>query len=260
VPAAVRQITAVVAIGAIGSTALAASGSGAVSAVASKSVSVVSSPSSHRVVEGGPVGAAMPPAGPAKTKQAAPAAKPAAHRPASTVAAKPKRVGRWIPSGTGMWIYEWKKSNGGNAAHVVSRARSAGLTHLFVRTGSTHDHYTGAGVLRQLLPATAHTNIKVIAWDFPQLKNPRKDALRLAYAAYAEQSAHVPHVAAVAPDIETRAEGTRDTAARITLYLTTLRRLLPRNVAILTAVPWPSSARVGRYPYATVAAHSDVLQ
>ena len=184
------------------------------------------------------------------------------HRPATAVAkAKPIRrpAARWLPSGTGMWLYEWRKSQGGNAAKVVARARAAGLTHLFVRTGSTHDHYTGAAMLHRLLPATAHTNIKVIAWDFPELKNPTKDARRLAMAAYADYHAHVPHVAAVAPDIETRAEGAHSSAKRVAIYLAALRRLLPRNVAILTTVPWPSSERVGRYPYKTVAARSDAL-
>jgi hypothetical protein len=148
-----------------------------------------------------------------------------------------------------MWIYEWGKSNGGNAARVVSRARSTGLTHLFVRTGSSHDHYTGGALLKQLLPATAHTDIKVIAWDFPELDNPVKDAWRLAYAAYAGYNTPgVPHVAAVAPDIETSAEGTNTSARTVSIYLATLRRLLPRDVAILTTVPSISFLRRYKLP------------
>jgi hypothetical protein len=130
---------------------------------------------------------------------------------------------------------------------------------LFVRTGSTRDGYTGGALLRALLPATAHTDVRVIAWDFPELKHPNKDAWRLAYAAWADYRAGVPHVAAVAPDIETRAEGAHSSAGRVAAYLTTLRRLLPPGVSILTTVPWPSSSRVGRYPYKAVAAHSDAL-
>jgi hypothetical protein len=158
-----------------------------------------------------------------------------------------------------MWLYQWEKSNGGRAASVVARARAAGLTHLFVRTGSTHDGYTGTGVLRALLPATARTGVHVIAWDFPELKRPARDAARLAHAAWQDRRGSAPHVSAVAPDIETPAEGTRTTAKRVRYYLATLRRLLPRDVAILTTVPWPSSHRVGRYPYGTVASRSDAL-
>jgi len=258
VPAAVRQITAVIAIGAIGATALAATGGGSAGVTATAALPVASTPSQHRVVEGRSVQSV--PAGTSSAKHPAAAPKAVVHRPGTpAAAAKSKPAARWIPSGTGMWIYEWRKSNGGNAARVVARARSAGLTHLFVRTGSTHDHYTGGPVLHQLLRATAHTDVKVVAWDFPELKNPARDAWRLAYAAYADYHANVPHVAAVAPDIETGAEGTHTSAKRVAIYLATLRRLLPRNVAILTTVPWPSSARVGRYPYQAVAARSDAL-
>jgi hypothetical protein len=194
----------------------------------------------------------------------APAAKPATHTPAGQASNTSshrgtKRPARWVPSGTGMWLYEWNKSNGGNASAVVARAKSVGLTHLFVRTGSTRDGYTGGALLRALLPATAHTDVRVIAWDFPELKHPNKDAWRLAYAAWADYRAGAPHVAAVAPDIETRAEGAHSSAGRVAAYLTTLRRLLPPGVSILTTVPWPSSSRVGRYPYKAVAAHSDAL-
>jgi hypothetical protein len=262
VPAAIRQITAVVAIGAIGATALAATGTSAASVVASASVAGPVAPGVQRQAQSRPVGDVHAGTSAGKLPAAA-AAKSAVRRPTAktttAVKAKPKAVSRWIPSGTGMWIYEWNKSNGGNAASVVARAKSAGLTHLFVRTGSTHDHYTGGPVLHQLLPATAHTNIKVIAWDFPELKNPKKDAWRLAYAAYADWHSNGPHVAAVAPDIETRAEGTHSSGLRVAIYLATLRKLLPRNVAILTTVPWPSSSRVGRYPYKAVAARSDAL-
>jgi hypothetical protein len=261
VPAAIRQITAVVAIGAIGASALAAASTTHAGALAAAATSSPVAPSTHRQAEGRPVGTvhATSPTQSAK-HPAAVTSKPAVRRPTTGVSVAAKPAKRWIPSGTGIWIYEWKKSNHGNAGSVVARARSAGLTHLFVRTGSTHDHYTGGRLLKQLLPATAHTNVKVVAWDFPALKNPAKDAWRLAYAAYADyRNPNVPHVAAVAPDIETTAEGTHTSAKRVTIYLTTLRRLLPRNVAILTTVPWPSSSRVGRYPYKAVAARSDAL-
>ncbi|HMC69633.1 MAG TPA: hypothetical protein VKJ07_10800 [Mycobacteriales bacterium] len=257
-PAALRQITAVVAIGAIGATALAAAGSSSHGVMASAAASTVVAASTHREAEGRPVGAVH---AAAPKHAAAVISKPAVRRPAAAPAsAKAKSAQRWIPSGTGMWIYEWSKSNHGKASSVVAQARAVGLSHLFVRTGSTHDHYTGGTVLKELLPATAHTNIKVVAWDFPELKNPQKDAWRLAYAAYADYNNHnVPHVAAVAPDIETSAEGTHTSAKRVSIYLSALRRLLPSNVAILTTVPWPSSSRVGRYPYKAVAARSDAL-
>jgi hypothetical protein len=259
VPAALGQITAISVIAAIGSTALAASHSAGVRAVAPAAASSATA-TAHRQDAGRPAPSTLNPTSVAHHPATTTAAKaaPSGRQPAGKhTAAKP--AGRWLPSGTGMWLYEWKKSNGGNASSVVARAKAAGLTHLFVRTGSSKDGLTGRPVLHALLPATAHTDIRVIAWDFPELKHPMKDAYRLAYAAWTDRHTNGPHVAAVAPDIETPAEGTHATSRRISLYLSTLRRLLPSDVSILTTVPWPSSARVGRYPYGAVAARSDAL-
>ena len=194
------------------------------------------------------------------------AAKPAAARPAPARHAPARRAPahrhstphRWLPTGTGMWIYQWNHSNGGRPASVIKRAKTVGLTHLFVRTGSTHDGFTGAGVLRAVLPAAKKAHLAVIAWDFPELKNPVADARRLAQAARFVLKSGA-RVSAVAPDIETPAEGTSSTVGAVRYYLITLRKLLPRSVPILATVPWPSSARIGRFPYPVVAAHSDAL-
>jgi hypothetical protein len=158
-----------------------------------------------------------------------------------------------------MWIYEWKRSNHGNARSVVSRALRSGLSTLFVRTGSSHDGFTGAAVLRALLPATRHTSVHVVAWDFPALWHPRADAARLARAAWYLRGHGGPHVVAVAPDIETPAEGTFNAKWRVWTYLAALRHDLPRDVSILTTVPWPSRSRIALYPYPVVARFSDAL-
>jgi hypothetical protein len=184
------------------------------------------------------------------------AAKASAAKPTAPKAAPAAK--RWLPTGTGMWIYEWHKSNHGSIKGVVARAKHTGLTHLFVRTGSTHDGFTGARLLRSLLPTAQAAHLKIVAWDFPELQNPVADARRMAHAARIVARGGA-RVAAVAPDIETRAEGTRSTPARIRLYLHTLRRLLPHDVSILATVPWPSRSRIGHYSYSTVAHGSDAL-
>ena len=92
------------------------------------------------------------------------------------------------------------------------------------------------------------------------LTHPRREARRLAAAVrYDPPGRHTPHVAAVAPDIETPSEGTHSSGQRVVAYLRALRRALPRRVAILSTVPWPSEMRRGRYPYGAVARHSDAL-
>jgi len=253
-PTAVRQLAAVTLVAAIGAAGLVVTENGRTGEARPAAV-VVSPPAPVRHSDARPLPAVAARAKP----RPKPAAAPVHHAAPAARKAAPAKPVKWMPTGVGMWIYEWKKSGRGNARAVISRARSHGLSHLFVRTGSTHDGYAGTGVLHALLPATAGTGIKVIAWDFPELKHPARDARRLARAAWDGRHGNAPHVAAVAPDIETHAEGTRSTSRRVKVYLHTLRHYLPSDVAILTTVPWPSTARVGRYPYGSVAASSDAI-
>jgi hypothetical protein len=165
-------------------------------------------------------------------------AKPGAHpaKPATKPASK--RPTRFVPSGTGMWIYQWHHSDGGRAAGIVDRAKRVGLSTLYLRTGSSWDGFTADRTLPALLRATRDTDVQVVAWDFPRLKRPARDARRLAHAAWLGRAHSGSHVAA---------------------YLHVLRKHLPEGVTILSTVPWPSSYRRADYPYRTVAAHSDVL-
>ncbi|MCU1672730.1 MAG: Peptidoglycan-binding domain 1 protein [Frankiales bacterium] len=167
-------------------------------------------------------------------------------------------VARWLPTGTGMWIHDWSRTEGGHAPQVVARAQAAGLTHLFVQTGSSKKGWIGQPVLSQLLPATAGTDLRVVAWDFPKLVDPEDDARRLAKAAWWRRPG-VPMVAAVAPDIETLAEGTHASRDSINRYYRTLRQALPARVAILSTVPWPSEKRINRYPYTRTARYADAF-
>jgi hypothetical protein len=186
---------------------------------------------------------------------------PVAAQPAPApvpAAPNPKLGKRYVPEGTGMWTYQWSETEGGNAAKIMSRARIVGLTHLYVRTGTRQGGFDGGPMLRKLLPATKGTNVKVIAWDFPQLANPVADAKRLAAAARFTVPG-APRVAAVAPDIETGAEGTKLSSQRVAVYMSTLRKLLPNDVSIIGVVPWPSEKRAAKYPYGQVARFSDAL-
>ena len=205
----------------------------------------------------GPVSPRVVPAPAAKAK---PRPKPAPRAKPKAVAARPVRkpAERWLPTGTGLWIHDWKRTEGGHAGQVVKRAKAAGLTHLFVQTGSSKKGWIGQPVLSQLLPATKDTGLKVIAWDFPKLLDPEDDARRLAKAAWWRRPG-VPMIAAVAPDIETRSEGTYATPSSIERYYRTLRKALPARVAILATVPWPSEKRIHSYPYTRTALHTDAF-
>ena len=186
--------------------------------------------------------------------------KPVAPKPAPkpAPAEPPARIERWLPTGTGMWLHKWRESEGGNPRQVVARAQKVGLSHLYVQTGSTRLGWIGDEVLNELMPATNGTDIKVIAWDFPKLNDPEADARRLARAAWWNKKG-APMVAAVAPDVETGAEGTNLRGDRVRRYYAELRRVLPARTAILATVPWPSEKRTGSYPYAATAPWSDAF-
>lgn len=169
-----------------------------------------------------------------------------------------KKVDRWLPRGTGMWLHEWNSSEKGRASEVVRKSKNTGLTHLYVQTGSTRKGWIGDEVLGELLPATVGTGLKVIAWDFPKLIDPEADARRMAKAALWSRPG-VPQVAAVAPDVETAAEGTRLSTPNVHRYYSELRKHLPDHIAILATVPWPSEKRTGWYPYDDTAPYADAF-
>jgi len=168
-----------------------------------------------------------------------------------------KRVQRWLPTGTGMWLHEFDQSQGGDGAAIVARAKAVGLTHLFVQTGSSKLGSIANRPLRAILPSSGRAGIKIIAWDFANLAHPEADARRLASAALF-RCGGCPRVAAVAPDIETAAEGTRINGSNVIRYYNELRKRLPADVAILATVPWPSEARKN-YPYASTAGRVDAI-
>lgn len=194
----------------------------------------------------------------------APQARPAATRHPAAVAhravparvAHPKPVKRWLPTGTGMWLHEFGKSEHGNAMAVVARARRAGLTTLYVQTGSSGKGWISTPVLVSLLRATRGTGIRVVAWDFPNLAHPVQDARRLAAAARFTCKGCA-RVAAVAPDIETRAEGTHLSGPAVYAYYKALRAAIGSGMTILATVPWPSESRTGHYPYKLIASFAD---
>jgi hypothetical protein len=183
--------------------------------------------------------------------------KPHARKPVARVL-KAASIPRWLPSGTGMWLHAFDRTESGNANAIVQRAQRAGLTTLYVQTGSSKKGWIGSAPLLALLPATRGTGLKVVAWDFPTLADPVADARRMAKAAR-YRCPGCPRIAAVAPDVETAAEGTRIGVAAVDRYYRALRAALPPDIAILATVPWPSEKRIGRYPYVRTAALADAL-
>src|SRR5205085_6648539 len=116
-----------------------------------------------------------------------------------------------IPRGKGMWVWEPARTEGGSVAALVARARAVGLTHLYVRTGSTWDGFQNGPYLDQILPAAHAAGLKVYGWDFPKLASAPDDVGR-AMTALHHIAPGGDHLDGFAADIETATEGTQFTA------------------------------------------------
>src|SRR5690606_32652906 len=120
-------------------------------------------------------------------------------------AVAPRRGG--IPHGTGMWIWLPERVEGGDARAVVDRAVAAGLTHVYVRTGSSRSGLHDTAFLDALLPLAHAAGLRVYGWDFPYLEDIEADVAR-AMAAIRHRTPSGHRLDGFVPDIETRAEGT----------------------------------------------------
>src|SRR5262249_9074683 len=69
--------------------------------------------------------------------------------------------------GKGMWVWEWRHTEAGDAAAVVAKAAAARLDQLWVRVGDSPNGFYGAAELAALVPAAHAAHIAVIGWGFP---------------------------------------------------------------------------------------------
>ena len=171
----------------------------------------------------------------------------------------PRVLPRSLPYGKGMWIWQPEKTEANNADAMVARAEALGLTHIYVRTGSSWDGFYAGEFLDRILPVAHTAEIRVYGWDFPRLISPADDVARGAAAVnYRTPDGH--HIDGFAPDIETPAEGTYADPVSATEYGDNLRNAVGPAVPLIAVVPRPSShtANIG-FPYAEVVARFDAI-
>jgi hypothetical protein len=173
----------------------------------------------------------------------------------ATVTKRPT-VAELLPYGKGMWIWQPDKTEGGDANAIVARARSVGLTHLYVRTGSSWDGFNGGAFLDKLLPVAHRAGLLVYGWDFPRLISPADDVAR-AQAAISHHTPGKQRIDGFAADIETRSEGTAISGPAATEYGQALRAAVGAAFPLIATVPRPSPAV--HYPYAEVVASFDAI-
>jgi hypothetical protein len=191
------------------------------------------------------VRAARPTVPPTTTTTAAPQPPPPPAKPVT-------------PDGKGMWIWKPDKSDGGNVAVIVARAKAAGLTHIYVRTGSTWDGFDGGPFLDQLLPAAHAAGLKVYGWDFPKLVSVPDDVARaVAAVAHAAPGGH--RLDGFAADIETKSEGTELTPQAALAYGPALRQAVGPSYLLIAVVPNPTPQMLQKFPYELVVPSFDVI-
>ncbi|MBA3652786.1 MAG: peptidoglycan-binding protein [Actinobacteria bacterium] len=162
-----------------------------------------------------------------------------------------------LPVGKGMWIYLPKAVEGGNPQAIVARAKAVGLTHLYVRTGSSKAGFYGADFLTQLLPVAHAAGIRVYGWDFPYLDNVAEDVSR-AVAAITFTTPSGDTIDGFSADIEFPSIGVKVTPENATAYGAGLRQAVGAQYPLIATVPRPSH-KIKFYPYTEVVASFDAI-
>ncbi len=161
-----------------------------------------------------------------------------------------------LPYGKGMWLYEPDKTENGDVQAIVAKAKAAGLSHLYVRTGSSWNGFYAAPFLDQLLPVAHEANLLVYGWDFPRLISWQEDVKR-AKAAIDHRTPGKHRIDGFSADIETRSEGTHIAPQAAADYGRALREEVGASFPLIATVPRPSPAQ--NYPYAEVVESFDAI-
>jgi hypothetical protein len=163
-----------------------------------------------------------------------------------------------VPKGKGMWIWQPQYVEEGDPGAIVARAKATGLTHLYVRTGSSTDGFNGAEFLDAVLPAAHAAGIRVIGWDFPYFDDANGDVLR-ALDAIRYTTPTGDRIDGFTADIETTAEQVALTPETASNYGAALRANVGPSYPLIATVPRPTFARQVDYPYADVVRSFDAI-
>ena len=157
-----------------------------------------------------------------------------------------------------MWIWEPQYVEGGDPGAIIARAQATGLTHLYVRMGSSVDGFTAAEFLDALLPVAHAAGVRIIGWDFPYFDNVNGDILRASEAIHYTTPTG-DRIDGFTADIETPLEYVALTAENAAFYGKVLREFVGPGYPLIATVPRPSAARQADYPYAEVVASFDAI-
>jgi hypothetical protein len=154
-------------------------------------------------------------------------------------------------------MWQVPKTENGDTNAIVTRALAVGLTHIYVRTGSSWDGFYAADFLDQLLPVAHAAGIRVYGWDFPRLISVTDDVGR-AVQAIRHHTSNGEHLDGFAADIETEDEGTHISPEAASAYGAMLRQTVGTTMPLIAVVPRPSEYRLD-FPYPQVVADFDAV-
>jgi hypothetical protein len=161
-----------------------------------------------------------------------------------------------IPVGKGMWIHVLQRASGGNLTAMVDHAVDHGLSHIYVRLGSSRMGFYAQRDLDNLLPVAHAAGLKVIGWDFPYLHDVSADIERARQEiAHVTPSGH--RIDAFSADIETPSEGTNLTTLGVQNYGAWVRHFAGPQFPLILAAPRPNPKRW--FPYAEASQHFDAI-
>ena len=152
-----------------------------------------------------------------------------------------------LPLGKGMWLYVPGEIEGGSVDALVARAQQVGLTHVYVRTGSSRGGFYAQRYMDELLPKAHAAGLRVYGWDFPYLDDVDADVTR-AVAAVTYTTLEGDRIDGFAADIETASEGTNLSAEGAAAYGQRLREAVGPAYPLVAVVPRPSTQMQARYP------------
>lgn len=165
---------------------------------------------------------------------------------------------RCLLAGQGMWIYEFDRAEGGDPHRIVRRMKSAGISYVLIRAGSSRMHFYARPHLDALLPVAHAAGLKVLVWDFPYFYDPVEDAKRAVRELnYTTPTGH--RADGLVADIEEPAQGVRLTARAVDVYGRELRRRAGDRALLVATTPRATPTRMANYPYRQIAKHFDAI-
>jgi hypothetical protein len=170
-------------------------------------------------------------------------------------APQPRSLGLDALTGKGMWVWQFKSTENGNADAIVTKAAAAGLRQLWVRVGDSQDGFYAKSVLDQLVPRAHAAGIAVIGWGFPYMYDPVYDA-QWTTEVLAWRGPNGERLDGFSPDLETASEGVMVTERRLQVYLGQVAQASPDRPVIATVFR-PTDRLWSTYPYGAIAPYVD---